>query len=222
MDLESAQNNVVAKLPILKQGDYKMWKLRTKQYIQLQDYALWEVFENGNSFKPKTLVLTGSDARSILLMALPNEHQLTFNQHKDAKTLFESIQSRFGGNDATKKTQKTLLKQTYENFNASSSESLDSIFNRNKPDLETMSIDDLYNNFKIVEQEVKRSVSSGSNSRSQNMAFVSTPGSTNEHTVYVQVSTISTPASVASTNDNAASLSDVIVYAFLANQPCGS
>ncbi|GJU24612.1 ribonuclease H-like domain-containing protein [Tanacetum coccineum] len=38
--------------------------------------------------------------------------------------------SRFGGNDATKKTQKALLKQQYENFNATSSESLDSIFNR--------------------------------------------------------------------------------------------
>ncbi|GKA46056.1 hypothetical protein Tco_0738852 [Tanacetum coccineum] len=69
-------------------------------------------------------------ARSMLLMALPNEHQLTFNQYKDAKTLFEAIQIRFGGNDVTKKTQKTLLKQMYENFNALSIESLDSIFNR--------------------------------------------------------------------------------------------
>ncbi|GKG58513.1 hypothetical protein Tco_0592292, partial [Tanacetum coccineum] len=43
-----------------------------------------------------------------------------------------------------------------------------------------MSFDDLYNNFKIVEQEVKRTVTSSSNSSSQNMAFVSSPGSTNE------------------------------------------
>ncbi|GKB95393.1 putative ribonuclease H-like domain-containing protein, partial [Tanacetum coccineum] len=69
-------------------------------------------------------------ARSMLLMALPNEHLLTFNQYKDAKTLFAAIQTRFGGNDATKKTQKTLLKQMYENFSASSTESLGSIFNR--------------------------------------------------------------------------------------------
>ncbi|GJR22628.1 hypothetical protein Tco_0971155 [Tanacetum coccineum] len=59
-------------------------------------------------------------ARSMLLMALPTEHQLTFSQYKDAKTLFEAIQARFGGNKATKKTQKTLLKQMYENFSASS------------------------------------------------------------------------------------------------------
>ncbi|GJT88381.1 putative ribonuclease H-like domain-containing protein [Tanacetum coccineum] len=114
-------------------------------------------------------------ARSLLLMALPNEHQLTFNQYADAQSMFIAIKARFGGNDATKKTQKALLKQQYENFNATSSESLDSIFNRlqkllpsewdthvvvwmNKPDFETMGLDDLYNNFKIVEQKVKRTV----------------------------------------------------------------
>ncbi|GJS55725.1 hypothetical protein Tco_0629087 [Tanacetum coccineum] len=53
-----------------------------------------------------------------------------------------------------------------------------------------MSFDDLYNNFKIVKQVVKRTGTSSSNSSSQNMAFVSTPGSTNEaNTVNVQVST---------------------------------
>ncbi|GKF01030.1 ribonuclease H-like domain-containing protein [Tanacetum coccineum] len=64
------------------------------------------------------------------MMTLPSEHLLTFNKHKDAKSLFEAIEARFGGNEATKKTQKTLLKQMYETFNASSLVSLDSIFNR--------------------------------------------------------------------------------------------
>nr|GEV39927.1 retrovirus-related Pol polyprotein from transposon TNT 1-94 [Tanacetum cinerariifolium] len=53
-----------------------------------------------------------------------------FNQYKVVKTLFEAIQARFGGNNATKKTQKTLLNKMYENFNAPSTESFDSIFNR--------------------------------------------------------------------------------------------
>nr|GEW42724.1 putative reverse transcriptase domain-containing protein [Tanacetum cinerariifolium] len=69
-------------------------------------------------------------ARSMLLMSLPNEHLMTFNQCKDAKTLFVAIETRFGRNEATKKTQKTLLKQLYENFSATSTESLDLIFNR--------------------------------------------------------------------------------------------
>ncbi|GJW85289.1 hypothetical protein Tco_0158434 [Tanacetum coccineum] len=54
-------------------------------------------------------------ARIILLMALPNEQLIPFNQYKDAKTLFAAIQTRFGGNEATKKTQKTLLKQISSN-----------------------------------------------------------------------------------------------------------
>ncbi|GKD42069.1 hypothetical protein Tco_1266714 [Tanacetum coccineum] len=177
----------------------------------------------------------------MLLMALPNEHLLTFSQYKDAKTLFEAIQARFGGNDATKKTQKTLLKQMYENFNAPSSESLDSIFNRlqkitsqlaileeiisqedlnlkflrslpaewnihvvvwrNKPDLDKMSFDDLYNNFKIIEQEVKSTITLSSNLSLQNVVFVSTPSSTNDvNTSSVQVSTVSTPVSIVCSN----------------------
>ncbi|GJS48618.1 hypothetical protein Tco_0598739 [Tanacetum coccineum] len=264
MDLETAQTTTTAKLPILKQGEYDMWRLRIEQYFQVQDYALWDVIENGNSFKPAAQTTTNADgtstslipgpvtteekvqkkndvkARSMLLMALPNEHLMTFNQYKDAKTLFAAIQTRFGGNEATKKTQKSLLKQMYENFSAPSTESLDSIFNRlqkiwnthvmvwrNKPDLDTLSFDDLYNNFKIVKQEVKGTASS--NSSSQNMAFVSSPNSTNEvNTAYgvstanTQVSPASTQVSTASTQVSTANLSDDTVYAFLASQLNGS
>ncbi|GJY91138.1 ribonuclease H-like domain-containing protein, partial [Tanacetum coccineum] len=78
----------------------------------------------------KTQKKNNVKARNMLLMALPNEHLLTFNQYKDAKNLFAAIQTRFGGNDAKKKTQKTLLKQMYKNFSAPSTEFLDSIFNR--------------------------------------------------------------------------------------------
>ncbi|GJR35458.1 hypothetical protein Tco_1211142 [Tanacetum coccineum] len=71
-----------------------------------------------------------------------------------------------------------------------------------------MSFDDLYNNFKIVKQEVKGTASSSSSSNSQNMGFVSSPSSTNEVNTAYGVST--------------ANLSDDTVYAFLASQPNGS
>nr|GEU42477.1 putative ribonuclease H-like domain-containing protein [Tanacetum cinerariifolium] len=63
-------------------------------------------------------------------MALPDKHQLKFNTHKDTKTLIEAIDKRFRGNTETKKVQKTLLKQIYENFIGFSSESLDQIHDR--------------------------------------------------------------------------------------------
>ncbi|GJQ93394.1 putative reverse transcriptase domain-containing protein [Tanacetum coccineum] len=94
---------------------------------------------------------------------------------------------------------------------------------RNKSDLGSISFDDLYNNFKIVEPEVKRSVISSSNLGSQNLAFLSGHSSTNDvNTANVHVSTGSTPVSTASTNNSTAYLSDATIYAYLATQPNGS
>ncbi|GJU60891.1 hypothetical protein Tco_1238657 [Tanacetum coccineum] len=56
-----------------------------------------------------------------------------------------------------------------------------------------MSFDDLYNNFKIAEQEVKGTKSSSSNS--QNMAFVSSPSNSNEVNTAYGVSTANTQVS---------------------------
>ncbi|GJR35964.1 putative ribonuclease H-like domain-containing protein [Tanacetum coccineum] len=69
-------------------------------------------------------------ARSTLLMGILNEHKLKFNSIKDAKSLLQAVEKRFGGNAATKKTQRNLLKQLYEIFTASSSEVLDQTFDR--------------------------------------------------------------------------------------------
>ncbi|GJW79396.1 ribonuclease H-like domain-containing protein [Tanacetum coccineum] len=69
-------------------------------------------------------------AKSTLMMRIPNEHQLKFNSIKDAKLLLEAIEKRFGGNATTKKTQRNLLKQQYENFTAPSSETLNQTFDR--------------------------------------------------------------------------------------------
>nr|GEX07282.1 hypothetical protein [Tanacetum cinerariifolium] len=96
------------------------------------------------------------------------------------------------------------------------------VFWRNKADLDTMNIDYLYNNVKIVEQQVKRTVTSSSSLGSQNMAFLSSFGGTNEvNTANIQVSTISTPVSIVSSHDNTSNLSDATVYTFLANLPNG-
>nr|GEV00555.1 hypothetical protein [Tanacetum cinerariifolium] len=85
-------------------------------------------------------------------------------------------------------------------------------------DLDTISVDDLYNNVKIVAQEVKRTVVTSSSSGSPNMAFLSSPGNTNEvDNASIQVSAVSTTVSTVSTL--VSNLNDATVYAFLANQP---
>nr|GFC23993.1 hypothetical protein [Tanacetum cinerariifolium] len=55
-------------------------------------------------------------ARTTLLLSLPDEHQLRFSKYKTARELWAIILKTFGGNEATKKRKKNLLKQQYGNF----------------------------------------------------------------------------------------------------------
>ncbi|GKA34907.1 hypothetical protein Tco_0721336 [Tanacetum coccineum] len=53
-------------------------------------------------------------ARTTLLLALPDEHQLRFNKYDNAKELWEAILKTFSGNEATKNDQRRIrLKQQY-------------------------------------------------------------------------------------------------------------
>ncbi|GJR01448.1 ribonuclease H-like domain-containing protein [Tanacetum coccineum] len=67
-------------------------------------------------------------AKSTLMLAIPDEHLLKFHACKDEKSLWEAIKNRFGGNKESKKMQKTILKQNYENFPALSQEGLDKTY----------------------------------------------------------------------------------------------
>ncbi|GJR58119.1 hypothetical protein Tco_1500281 [Tanacetum coccineum] len=149
--------------------------------------------------------------KSILLLAIPDEYLLKFHNVPDAKSLWEAIKSRFGGNEESKKMQKNVLKHQFENFTIASNESLDKAYDRfqklisqlevygapiskedinqkflrslppswsqialiirNKSDIDQVDIDDLYNNLRVYEDEMKRS--SSSTSTSQNLAFLS-------------------------------------------------
>nr|GEX40902.1 putative ribonuclease H-like domain-containing protein [Tanacetum cinerariifolium] len=212
MELESIQSSTTAKLPLLKQ-------------------------ENANSFKPTDETTTDDAGTSTTITPGP----VTIEEKAKKKNDVKARKTRFGRNEATKKTQKTLLKQLYKKFSATSTESLVLIFNRlqklvsqlavldvfflhedlnlkflrslpsewnthmvvwrNKLDLDKMSLDDLYNNFKIVEQEVRGTTST--NTSSQNMAFMSSPSpnSTNEVPADFRVSTASPQVSNANLSD---------------------
>ncbi|GKD21716.1 hypothetical protein Tco_1223419 [Tanacetum coccineum] len=153
--------------------------------------------------KGRTMVVIAEDmqkkrndvkARTTLMLALPDEHQLRFSKYETTKELWKAILRTFGGNEATKKTKKNLLKQQYGNFKAKGTETLEQTFNRlqaivsqlefldvpaeqedlnqkfltslspewlmhtivwrNRNDLDTMTLDDLYNHLKVYESEV--------------------------------------------------------------------
>ncbi|GKA15598.1 ribonuclease H-like domain-containing protein [Tanacetum coccineum] len=121
MESVSAQVVAAAKLLVFNPSEFELWKMRIEQYFLMTDYALWEVILNGDSPLP-TSTVDGVEtsippttaehklakknelkARGTLLMALPNEHQLKFNNYKSAKTLMEAIKKRFGGKEESKK-----------------------------------------------------------------------------------------------------------------------
>ncbi|GJZ17665.1 hypothetical protein Tco_0553788 [Tanacetum coccineum] len=247
--------------------------MRMEHYLTFTDHALWEVIVDGDSVSPIASASAGAEghippktakqklarknklkAKSTLVLAIPDEHLLKFHACKDAKSLWEAIKNRFGGNKESKKMQKTILKQNYKNFVASSQEGLDKTYDRfqklisqleihgevisqkdanlkllrslpsawnnidlimrNKSDLDTLSMVDLYNNLKVYESKIKGQTSSSSNS--QNVAFVSSDNSssTNE--------TVNTAHSVsaASSKDQASTASyvDDVMFSFFFNQ----
>ncbi|GJR61311.1 hypothetical protein Tco_1503473 [Tanacetum coccineum] len=218
--------------------------MRMEQYLTHTDYALWEVIVNSDApavasastegpIPPKTAEQKLArknelKAKSTLLLAIPDEPLLKFNGIKDAKTLWEAIKTRFGGNKESKKMQKTILKQQYENFTASRSEGLDKTYDRslpsawnnialimrNKAALDGLSMDDLYNNLKMYKAEIKSQLSSSSNSH--NVTFVSSDdtSSTNE-----AVNTaFDIPAARLMGQASSSTYADDVMFSFFVNQ----
>ncbi|GJV13417.1 ribonuclease H-like domain-containing protein [Tanacetum coccineum] len=123
--------------------------------------------------------------KSILLLAIPDDYLLKFHNVLDAKSLWAAIKSRFRGNEESKKMQKNVLKHQFENFVTASNETLDKAYDRFQKLISQLEIHRAYVskediNQKVYEDELKRS--SGSNSASQNLAFLSfeNTNSTNE------------------------------------------
>nr|GFA39903.1 hypothetical protein [Tanacetum cinerariifolium] len=163
---------------------------KMQQYLQHEHYALWEVIEFGDFYEAPAnfaTTCTTSDetgkkkGRTVTLTA--DDMQKRKNDVKARTTLVLSLpdehQLRFTEGSKT-------LEQTFNRLQ------------RNKSDLDTMSLDDLYNHLKVYESEVQKK----SQLNSQNMAFISSAkhSSGNEKVNIASVSTASTKVSTASAN----------------------
>nr|GEU54947.1 putative reverse transcriptase domain-containing protein [Tanacetum cinerariifolium] len=67
MDQDSAYMVATSKVPMLKLGQYELWRMRMEQYIHMFDYSLWEVIENGYA-PPITKVVEEMDLRWQMAM----------------------------------------------------------------------------------------------------------------------------------------------------------
>ncbi|KAJ9563152.1 hypothetical protein OSB04_008312 [Centaurea solstitialis] len=144
--MDTQETVLVSKVPMLKPNEFDMWKIRIRQYMLLTDYGMWEVVENGpgtdevvaeggarpppRSDADKKRRQTEMKALSTLLLAIPNEYQHQFSTYTDAKSLWTALEKRFSGTKSTKRNQKAILKQQYENFTSLKNESMTQTFDR--------------------------------------------------------------------------------------------
>ncbi|KAJ9546459.1 hypothetical protein OSB04_019002 [Centaurea solstitialis] len=144
--MDTQETVLVSKVPMLKPNEFDMWKIRIRQYMLLTDYGMWEVVENGpgvdeaaaeggarpppRSDADRKSRQTEMKALSTLLLAIPNEYQHQFSTYTDAKSLWTALEKRFSGTKSTKRNQKAILKQQYENFTSLKNESMTQTFDR--------------------------------------------------------------------------------------------
>ncbi|GJT87769.1 zinc finger, CCHC-type containing protein, partial [Tanacetum coccineum] len=175
-------------------------EVRLKYRDQMRRWEMYAALAGEQSSPPapktaKQLTAKRNQERvkSILLLAIPDEYLLKFHNVPDAKSLWAAIKSSlYKAYDRFQKLISQLevhpAPVSKEDINQKFLRSLPpswsqiALIMRNKPDIDQTDIDDLYNNLRVYEDEMKRSSSSRSNS--QNLAFFSSENtsSTNETT----------------------------------------
>nr|GEX36840.1 hypothetical protein [Tanacetum cinerariifolium] len=163
---------------------------------EMIDHALWEVIENGATL-PKTKVVE----------CVTTETPITTAEEKAQRRLEEKLSQE----DVNQKLLRSLSPEWNTHV----------VVWRNKADLDTMSMDDLYNNLNMYEPEVKGM--SSSSSSTQNMAFVSSLNNNTSNTngavnTAHGVSTASTQVNAAF-SINIDNLSDAVICSLFASQP---
>nr|GEV76462.1 hypothetical protein [Tanacetum cinerariifolium] len=170
------QNPTLAKIPILDTGKFEQWQFSIQQYLQHEHYALWEVIEFGDSYEvPKTNAVTASASEGAVTQ-----------KGRTVTVTDDDIQKR--KNDV--KARITLLLSLPDEHQLRFKWLMHMIVWRNRSDLDTMSLDDLYNHLKVYESKVQKK----SETNSQNMAFISLAKHSrgNEEVNTASVSTAST------------------------------
>ncbi|GJY80304.1 putative ribonuclease H-like domain-containing protein [Tanacetum coccineum] len=230
------------KLQILKKGEYDIWAMKMEHYLAHTDYPIWEVIQKGNGpvnvstytngqikvLPPKTaeeiLSRERKKARTTLLMAIPEEHLAKFHKISDDKEMWEAIKSRFGGNEAFLQLEIHGAGVSIEDANQKFLRSLPyswsqvSLIMRTKPGVDSLSFDDLYNNLRVFESDVKGSI--GSSSSAQNVAFVSSKSTSSTNDVSTAYGA-PTSSGYNSQRENSSSYTDELMYSFFDNQSSG-
>ncbi|GJX82871.1 hypothetical protein Tco_0332352 [Tanacetum coccineum] len=130
MDTQSTQT---IKLPILQPGEYDIWKMRMEQYLQYIDYTLWEIVENGNAPIVTQLLMIRRLLSLLKVLKRRHKEDLELGMHGEVISQ-EDINHKFLRSLSQEWTMHTIVW-------------------RNKLEIETLSLDDLFNSLKAYELE---------------------------------------------------------------------
>ncbi|GKC36483.1 hypothetical protein Tco_1048867 [Tanacetum coccineum] len=161
-------------------------------------------------------------ARTILLMAIPKEHLRRFHGMDDAKEIWEAIRTSSEGLEKGYDIFQQLLSQVHgaevstEDANHKFLRSLPLAWSnlamtmRTKPNVDTLSIDDLYNNLRVFEQELTSTTKSHSKSNTNKVKS----GHTGAYSTY----TPSTSSNNIPKREVPAGFADEVIYSLFAKQ----
>ncbi|GJV36539.1 retrovirus-related pol polyprotein from transposon TNT 1-94 [Tanacetum coccineum] len=196
--VESPQMVSTVKLPILKKGEYTLWSMRMEQYLTNTDYSLWQVILNGDG--PIQVTTDENGVETI--------YQLRFHGIKDAKSLWATIKSRLAvsNEDANQKFLRALP-SSWNNV---------ALIMRNKDGIDDLDIDDLYNNLKVFETDIKGS--SGSSSNSHNVAFLSAEDTSSSNEVNTAKGVSTTSGHNSQGQASSSSYTCDLIFSFFTNQ----
>nr|GEZ77447.1 ribonuclease H-like domain-containing protein [Tanacetum cinerariifolium] len=188
----------VTKTPVLDIRKFEQWQFWIQQYLQHEHYALWEVIEFGDSYK----VHATTDPNNTTTMSNDDE-----KPRRTVTITTEDIQRKKNDDDLNQKFLTSLAPEWL----------MHNIVWRNRNDLNTMSLDDLYNHLKVYEAEVQKK----SNPNSQNLAFISSSkhssGDEDGNTACVPIASTTVPTASASV----ATISQDTTSAYIASQSSG-
>ncbi|GKC13171.1 hypothetical protein Tco_1009953, partial [Tanacetum coccineum] len=186
------------KIPIIKKGEYDIWSMRMRQYICHTDHNLWDIIVDGDLQEEAALAGEQSNVKSLWAAT-----KSRFGGNDESKKMQRNVLKHQFKNFTTAPNES--MDKAYDRFQKLISQlevhaapvlkedinqkflrslppswSQITLIMRNKPNIDHTDIDDLYNNLRVYEDEMKRSSSSTSNS--QNLAFLSSENtsSTNE------------------------------------------
>nr|GEU34024.1 putative ribonuclease H-like domain-containing protein [Tanacetum cinerariifolium] len=204
---EDQQYPTVAKIPILDTGKFDQWQFRIQQYLQHEHHSLWEVIEFGDSYEVPTSTVSTTTTNTT-------SGETGKKSGRTVTLTAEDMQKN--KNDV--KVRTTLLLSLPNEHQIRFKWLMHTIVWRNRSDLDTMSLDDLYNHLKVYEYEVQKKLKPNS----QNMAFISSAKhiSRNEDGNTACVPTASTNVPTASAS--VATISQDTACAYIASQSNGS